>query len=375
MNVSFGDGPLVVLHVVAFVAGMVVVGRTVMSAIRNFIMPRADPLVLSRFVFLVVRHVFNVRVSRTKAYLDRDRIMAIYAPMSLVLLAVTWVALVGAGYTAMFWAVGVHPIRDAAIASGSSMFTLGFVRPDGVPQNVLAFTEAGLGLGLVALLISYLPSIYAAFTRREIVVSMLEPLAGSPATPTALLVRHHLVGGLDRLEDVWDRWRVWFADIEESHTSISAIVFFRSPHPDQSWITAAGCVLDSAALASSCLDLPRSSNSAFCIRAGYVSLRRIATFFAIPYPIDPEPDDPISVTRAEFDEVWASLEARGVPLKSDQDQAWREFAGWRVNYDEVLLRLCALTMAPPARWSGDRAPAFTAPPFWGRRKARRAQPA
>jgi hypothetical protein len=38
----------------------------------------------------------------------------------------------------------------------------------------------------------------------------------------------------------------------------------------------------------------------------------------------------------------------GVPLKADLEQAWRDFAGWRVNYDRVLLALAALTMAPHA---------------------------
>lgn len=50
-----------------------------------------------------------------------------------------------------------------------------------------------------------------------------------------------------------------------------------------------------------------------------------------------------------------SLEDAGVPLKADRDQAWRDFAGWRVNYDKVLLATCDLTTAPTAPWSADRA--------------------
>ena len=49
------------------------------------------------------------------------------------------------------------------------------------------------------------------------------------------------------------------------------------------------------------------------------------------------------------------LEEAGVPLKADRDQAWRDFAGWRVNYDTVLLGLTVLTDAPQAPWSTDRA--------------------
>ena len=90
------------------------------------------------------------------------------------------------------------------------------------------------------------------------------------------------------------------------------------------------------------------------LRTGFLALRRIADYFGIAYDPDPRPDDPITVSRREFDLLCVELEAAAVPLKPDRDQAWRDFAGWRVNYDEVLVALCALTMAPPAKWSSDR---------------------
>ncbi len=74
-----------------------------------------------------------------------------------------------------------------------------------------------------------------------------------------------------------------------------------------------------------------------------------------------------SITRQEFNEACAALAAQGVPLKPDLDQAWIDFAGWRVNYDQVLLLLCSMTMAPSARWSADRAPAFRIPRLFGQR--------
>ena len=91
-----------------------------------------------------------------------------------------------------------------------------------------------------------------------------------------------------------------------------------------------------------------------CIRAGYLALRRIADFFQIAYNANPQPGDPISISRDEFDAACDELARHGVPLKADRDQAWRDFAGWRVNYDTVLLALAAITMAPYAPWSSDR---------------------
>jgi hypothetical protein len=237
---------------------------------------------------------------------------------------------------------------------------------------VLEFVEAGVGLGLISLMISYLPTIYGAFSRREALVGMLEVRAGTPPSPAEMLIRYSRIGWLERLDvDVFERWERWFVETEESHTSQPSLVFFRSPHPERSWITAAGCVLDTAAIAASTLDCPRDASSDIMIRSGYICLRRIADAFQIKYDPDPSPTDPITVSRDEFDLLCAELRARDVPVKSDLDQAWRDFNGWRVNYDQVLVRLCALTTAPPAKWSSDRVDQIEIPPlrFSRRRRA------
>jgi hypothetical protein len=132
-------------------------------------------------------------------------------------------------------------------------------------------------------------------------------------------------------------------------------VFFRSPRPDRSWVTATGAVLDAAALARSALDIPADPRADLCIRAGFLMLRSIADFFRFPYHPDPHyPAQPISISRAEFEAACAELAEQGVPLKGDRDQAWQDFAGWRVNYDETLLALARFTMAPPSPWTGER---------------------
>src|SRR5205814_3920771 len=127
-----------------------------------------------------------------------------------------------------------------------------------------------------------------------------------------------------------ESWEVWFADIEESHTSLAALTFFRSPKPERSWVTAAGAVMDAAALVTSTVDLAHDPAADLCIRAGYLALRHISDYFYVPYDPDPRPDDPISITRAEYDAARDELATNGVPLKSDREQAWRDFAGWRV---------------------------------------------
>lgn len=106
--------------------------------------------------------------------------------------------------------------------------------------------------------------------------------------------------------------------------------------------------MDAAALALSTVDVERDVQADICLRAGYLCLRRIADRFGVPHNPDPRPTDPISVTRGEWDDVVESLASQGVPMKPDRDQAWRDFAGWRVNYDTVLIELASLTTAPCA---------------------------
>ena len=344
----------VVAHVMAFAAGATIVLGVLGSALHTVVVPRAEPSLLTQTVFVGTRKVFDLRVRKASRWEDADRVMARYAPVCLLLLPAVWVIGMLLGFTPMFWALGSEFPREAFTRAGSSLLTLGFAFARDLPETLLSFIAATIGLGLVALLISYLPSIYAQFSRREVLVGQMDTRAGTPPAAVVLLRRAHVIGWLGRLDDLWIDWERWFVEIEESHTSNVALPFFRSQHPERSWITAAGCVLDSAALAASCVDMPRNYRAELCLRSGFLSLRHIARVFDIEFDPDPAPDDPISVTRQEFDEVFDELTEQGLPLRRDRDQAWRDFAGWRVNYDQVLLGLCALIVPPTAPWSSDR---------------------
>jgi hypothetical protein len=348
---------MIVAQVVAVAAGIALLGWTLMSALKTVVVPRAYQSLLTRAHFLAWRAVFDLFARPSRPFAARDTVLALFAPIALVTLPAVWVALVIVGFTAIDWGTGVQPLTEAFVTSGSSLLTLGFVRPPGTWRVFIAFVEAGIGLGVVSLMISYLPTIYGAFSRREALVGMLEVRAGLPPSPAQLLTRYQAIGWVDRIEDdLFTPWEAWFIDVEESHTSQGSLVFFRSPHPERSWITAAGCVLDTAAIVASVIDRPPDARGPVLIRSGFFCLRRISDFYGITYDPDPAPDAPISVSRREFELLCTELDAAGLPLKSDRDQAWRDFAGWRVNYDKVLLDLCAMVVAPPGHWSSDRMP-------------------
>lgn len=343
------------IRILVFLIGFGIVALVLLSAIRSFVLPRSAPDRLGRITFIGVRFFFSLRLRKVQSYIDRDRIMALYAPISLIALPAVWLICILAAYMCMFWAVqNISPLSIFKI-SGSSLFTLGYATLDNLPTTILIFSEAAIGLFLIALLIAYLPTMYAAFSKREAAVTLLEVRAGSPPSAIVMFIRYHRIQGLDKLGLIWITWESWFAELEESHTSLAPMVFFRSPQPQRSWVTAAGAVLDAAALANSTLDIPHDPQADLCIRAGFLALRYICDFFRIKYDPDPKPTDPISIRREEFDAACDELAAAGIPLKPDRDQAWRDYAGWRVNYDVPLLSLAGLTMAPEAPWSSDRA--------------------
>jgi hypothetical protein len=347
-----------------FTLGLITILLTLSSAVSTFVLPRAARSQLNRIVFGILRRIINLALHFAKTYRRRDGIMAYYAPVGLMLLLPTWYLLMLTGYAAIYWSLGVEDLFAAFRISGSSLFTLGFDIAKTPPVTVVAFSEAMIGLMLVGLLIAYLPAMYAAFARREQAVNLLEVRAGSPPSAPEMLLRFQRNQGLDKLSDYWPIWEAWFADIEESHTTLPTLIFFRSPRAENSWVTAAGSILDTAAITLSSIEIPYEVSAALCIRAGFLALRRIANYFDLPNPQDPHyPETPICVERHEFEAVLNQLAAAGLPVKADREQAWKDFAGWRVNYDRALILLCGLIMAPQAPWSSDRIPDFRLPPF------------
>lgn len=343
----------VVVRVGVFLLGLLVVYAVLRSAVVTFILTREGRSLITRQLFLATRKIFNSIVRRLPGYAERDRVMALYAPISLLLLVVAWLMLSLLGFSAMFWATGTEDLDTAYRLGMSSLFTLGFASAENFGQTIIIFMAAATGLLLIAVLIGYLPTIYAAFSKRETLVTLLEVRAGNPPFAADLFERFYRIHGFEKLNDMWRQWEVWFAELDETHTSLAVLPFYRSPRPGHSWIVAAGAVLDSAALANSTVDIEHDPQADLCLRAGYLALRHIADFFQIAYNANPAKGDPISITREEFDAVYDRLFKYGIPMKENRQKAWEDFAGWRVNYDTVLRRLAVLAMAPEAPWISD----------------------
>ncbi len=193
---------LATIDIVIFSSGLLLVAATLLAAIRAFVLPRAARVWLNRIVFGGMRLLWRPWMHPCRPYLKRDAAMALLAPTSLIVLPSAWITFVLLGYTAMFWAVGMRPWDVAFFTSGSSLLTLGFAPVHTQMQIMLAFSEALLGLGLVALMIAYLPTLCSAFSKRETSVALLEVRAGSPPTAVELIARVGRIGELKDLSEL-----------------------------------------------------------------------------------------------------------------------------------------------------------------------------
>ena len=227
------------------------------------------------------------------------------------------------------------------------MFTLGFAVPSGAAPAVIVFLAAAVGLVILTLQIAYLPTLYSAFNRRETEVALLNARAGVPSWGPELLARTHYALGsgvstLDTLPDLYAQWERWAADVAESHTTYLPLVRFRSPTPLSSWVTALLAVLDSAALF-----LALSPKAApvvparLCLRSGFICFNRIARAMGIDIPDEPDPDAGISLTYDEFLDAVERMREVDFPIERDPEEAWPDFVGWRVNYEQAAYAVAA----------------------------------
>jgi hypothetical protein len=357
-------------RVVAAVAGGLLVLAAGYSLIGTLIVSRSVIGRLTRWVDQVVNGVYQLATKNTADYERRDRLLATQAAAILLTQLVVWLGISFVGFGLVLWPFATRGLVSAFTDAGSSLFTLGFAVPAGAVPAVIVFVAAATGLVIVTLQIAYLPTLYAAFNRRETLVSLLNARAGIPSWGPELLSRTYYglgkgVSTLDTMPDLYAEWERWAADVAESHTTYLPLVRFRSPTPRSSWVTALLAVLDSAALFLALApDTVPVVPARLCLRSGFLCFDRIAVAMGLQEPDHPkkglqEPhhsdgEVTISLTYDEFLDGVAQMREVGFPIQREPAEAWKDFAGWRTNYEQAAYAVAAAVDAVPALWSGPR---------------------
>src|SRR5215468_2830832 len=345
---------------IAATVGIVLVLTTWTSVVGTLIVPRPVRSWLTRWVDRTVNRAFRLVTSAIAEYRRRDRLLAAEAAAILLAQLAAWLATSFVGFWLLLWPFESGGLGSAFSAAGSALFTLGFAVPAGGAPSAIVTAAGATGLVIVTLQIAYLPTLYAAFNRRETEVALLNARAGVPSWGPELLARTHYALGtgvstLDTMPDLYQRWEGWAADVAESHSTYPVLVRFRSPEGLSSWVTSLLAVLDSAALF-----LALSPQAApvvparLCLRSGFRCFNRIARTMGLDIPEEPAPDATTSLTYAEFLDAVARMRKVGFPIERDPAEAWPDFVGWRVNYEPAAYAVAAAVYAVPALWSGPR---------------------
>ncbi|HEY8055479.1 MAG TPA: potassium channel family protein [Terriglobales bacterium] len=340
------------------VAGVALLVLVLRDAFETMILPRRlhGSLRFTRLYFRGIWPLWAGWAGRLRARARRENALSLFGPLSMLLLFVLWAAVLMFGFGCLYWGLGSplqtsEPLRGLAkdmYLSGVTLLTLGI--GGAVPYTnlarVLVVIEGGLGLGFVAIIISYLPVLYSGFSRREANIAMLDARAGSPPTAAEILRRH--AADLGRLETYLGEWERWAAELLESHISYPVLGYFRSQHANQSWLSALGVMLDACAVLvagteDTCM---RQARLTFAIaRHAIVDLaqlyiRRLPA--SIPNRLPPE----------DREQLLRRLRAAGL------DWTWDEAYVQRLNalrqmYEPHLCAIAAHLRLDLPRWLGD----------------------
>lgn len=350
---------VVVLDVLSFLIGVVVVWLALADLFVSVVVPR-PAYGRTGPISLIVRwgwRLWCLIGGRLLSIDKREGMLGSFAPLALLVGLATWVVMLIVGFGLMLWSLRlqIHPmpadLGTAIYFSAVSLLTIGFgdVVPAGGLARVVVLFEAGTGLGVVALTVSLLFSLYANFQKREVMVITLDALAGVPPSGVVLLENSMRLDMMDHLSDVLDEWKVWAAEVLESHLAYPILNYFRSSHDNESWVSALGAVLDASTLLLTTVDEGARGPAKLMYEVGTHLVEDLSHFFNFPH------EHEVGVERFEFDQARETLAEAGYRLRP-ADEAWAQFAGKRERYAAPLNAMAAYWEIPPSRWIGDRYP-------------------
>jgi voltage-gated potassium channel Kch len=337
------------MPVLLALAGVVLLLATVADAVSTLLVGRG---LTARWrptrVFYTSSWWLWSRVGRAlKSPPRRERFLAAFGPLSLLALLVIWLVGLMLGWALIYRADnpalhGVSGFTSDLYYSGTSLLTLGFgdIVARSTALRLLTLVEAVSGLGTIALVISYLPALYGAYSKRETQLLMLDDPTGERIQPTALILLHAPDGDRAHLERFFSEWERWTAEVLESHVSYPMLAYFRSQHPGQSWITALGVVLDAATITAASVEGADRREPYFMYRR---ALREVSLRLHVSGADGP------GVDRALFDLAYQRLGTTGLPLR-DQDEAWQRLQEFRSTYAGSLQALIDYLIAPAGFW-------------------------
>ncbi|HLI34033.1 MAG TPA: potassium channel family protein [Terriglobia bacterium] len=345
------------MRILGALAGFALLLTILWDAFETIILPRR----VVRYYFRLTRAFYRYTwtpwaaiARRLKPGRWRESFLSYFGPLSLLFLFALWACGLIFSFALLQWSAGsvvrlkgVHPsFWTDLYLSGSSFFTLGLgdVVPLSTVARVITVIESGTGFGMLAVVVTYLPVLYGAFSKREVNISLMDARSGSPPTAAELLRRHARPEQVQTLVEYLHDWESWSAELMEIHLSYPVLCFFRSQHSNQSWLAALATVLDTSAflITQARNRLQWQAQLTFAIaRHAVVDLSQV--IFSPPEPLRED-----RFRKEDLERLWALLIAEGMELERevDYERLWE----LRQMYEPYLNGMARRLMLPLPPW-------------------------
>jgi hypothetical protein len=286
----------------------------------------------------------------------REALLSVFGPLSLLVLFITWGVGLIVGFGMLHWALAgpLHaPDPDVGLTtylywSGTTFFTLGYgdITPASGFGRFLSVAEAGLGFGFLAVMISYLPVVYQAFSRREATISLLDARAGSPPAASEILIRLARSNACSAVDSFLADWERWSAELLESHLSFPVLSYYRSQHDNQSWLAGLTAVLDACTF----LIAGVKGCNAYQAQLTFAMARHAAVDLALIFKVTPEFDGPERLSPDSLRQLRTQLQAAGLELLDGApiDAKLIELRGMYEPFVKALARRFLFALPPIA---------------------------
>ncbi|HUK24071.1 MAG TPA: ion channel [Terriglobales bacterium] len=340
----------------ATISGVIILLAVLLDAFETVVLPRriARHFRLTAWFYRRTWIPWRRLASKIPSQVRRESFLGYFGPLSLIFLLIFWAAGLIFGFALVQYGTGEHVqlggelITFGALVyhSGETFFTLGYgdIVPTSSLSRALSVAEAGTGFALLGAVIGYLPTIYGAFSRREIQISLLDARSGSPPTAAELLGRFGNCPSQEGLDRIFLEWEHWAAEVLESHLSYPVLSFYRSQHNNQSWLGALTTILDASALIIMGVDGLRKEQAKLTFAMARHAVVDLAQVLNARY--DPQMAE--RLTAKDMEELRRRLTEAGVKLRSDAE-AEEKLSQLRALYEpyaQAMARTLLITLPP-----------------------------
>ena len=347
------------MHWLATIGGVVLIFVILLDAFETIVLPRRikRSFRITAWFYKNTWTIWTRLAGHIKSANRREGVLAYFGPLSLILLLGFWAVGLIFGFACVQYGLGEHlqlsgeniTFGKVIYHSGETFFTLGYgdITPSNAAARALAVFEAGMGFAFLGVVIGYLPVVYSAFAAREIEISLLDARAGSPPSATEFVSRLGCCPEQLVLDGIFRDWERWCAELLATQISYPALVFFRSQHANQSWLSALTVMLDVTSLIMTGVDGIHPDQA----KLTFAMARHAAVDLAQVVRAQYSPHDAERNTAADLKRMREELAAHGVRFYDGPDASER-LAELRVLYEPyvyAISRTLLITLPPWVR--------------------------